>query len=80
MSFFEQILKSEVYANTDIVKKCKKYPEFHEELYQNEVEYAHDLNMALYSTLEEIEQLGVFQVTKKGLLSLSFYAYLMPTE
>lgn len=29
MSLFDQTLKHPLYAGTDIVKKCKKYEEFH---------------------------------------------------
>ena len=54
MSFFDQILKHPAYAKTDIVTKCKKYEEFHEELEQIDIQYAHDLNMAIYSGLEDV--------------------------
>jgi hypothetical protein len=42
------------------------------------MEYAHDLNMALYAGLEDIEEMGVFQIHNKTSLFISFYAYLMP--
>jgi len=32
MNFSEQIFGMEVYSSCDIVKKCKKYPEFKREL------------------------------------------------
>jgi hypothetical protein len=60
------------------VTKCKKYEEFYEELEQYDVQYAHDLNMAIYSGLEDVENLGVFEVSVKPVLTISFYAYLMP--
>ena len=43
-----------------------------------EVQYSHDLNMAIYASLDDVENLGVFQITPKPVLTLSFYAYLMP--
>jgi hypothetical protein len=43
-----------------------------------EVAYAHDLNMAIYASLEDIEQMGVFEVSNRGGLTISFFAYLMP--
>lgn len=78
MNFFEQTLSMEAYSHTDIVKKCKKYEEFREELEQIDIQYAHDLNMAIYASLDDVENLGVFQVTHKPMLTISFYAYLMP--
>jgi hypothetical protein len=35
--------------------------------------------MAIYSNLEEIEDLGVFQIQEGPTLVFSFFAYLMPT-
>lgn len=55
MNFSSQILNLECYSSTDIVKKCKKYPEFMRELEEIEVEYSHDLNMAIYASLEDLE-------------------------
>lgn len=78
MNFSSQILSLECYSSTDIVKKCKKYPEFMRELEEIEVEYSHDLNMAIYASLEDLEALGVFQLQTHGGLFISFYAYLMP--
>jgi hypothetical protein len=34
--------------------------------------------MAIYASLEDIEQMEVFQVSNRGSLTISFYAYLMP--
>lgn len=34
--------------------------------------------MAIYSGLEDVENLGVFDVTTKPVLTISIYAYLMP--
>ena len=45
-----------------------------------EVEYAHDLNMAIYASLDEIESMGVFQIHSQNTLFINFYAYLMPPE
>lgn len=43
-----------------------------------EVEYSHDLNMAIYASLEDVEALGVFQLHTQGTIVFSFFAYLMP--
>ena len=43
-----------------------------------QVQYSHDLNMAIYATLDDVDNMGVFQVTNKPMLTISFYAYLMP--
>lgn len=43
-----------------------------------EVEYAHDLNMAIYASLDEMESMGVFQIHQQHGMFVSFYAYLMP--
>lgn len=79
MTFTDQIIKMETYASEDIVKKFKKYPEFMQELYDIEVSYSHDLNMAIYSNLVDIEDMGVFQLQKEPTLVFSIFAYLMPT-
>jgi len=42
------------------------------------VQYSHDLNMAIYSGLEDVLGMGVFYVTEKPVLTISIYAYLMP--
>lgn len=34
--------------------------------------------MAIYATLDDVDNMGVFQVTTKPMLTISFYAYLMP--
>jgi|JI9StandDraft_2_1071091.scaffolds.fasta_scaffold154754_2 hypothetical protein len=34
--------------------------------------------MAIYASLEDVESMGVFHVTHKPMLTISFYAYLMP--
>ena len=34
--------------------------------------------MAIYSSLEDVESMGVFQVVTKPTLTISFFAYLMP--
>jgi hypothetical protein len=80
MNFFDQILYSKAYSETDIVKKCKKYPEWHKELEQIEVAYLHDLNMALYASLEEIETYKTFELLHKDMLYVNFYAYRMDCE
>jgi hypothetical protein len=47
-------------------------------LEEMEVEYSHDLNMAIYASLEDVESLGVFQLHTHGAIYFVFYAYLMP--
>lgn len=34
--------------------------------------------MAIYASLDDVEDLCVFQVTQKPILTISFFAYLMP--
>lgn len=62
-----------------MVRKCKKHAEFEQELEQMEEAYSHDLNMAIYASLDDVEGLGVFQLhSGGGSLIVSFFAYLMP--
>jgi hypothetical protein len=43
------------------------------------VAYSHDLNMAIYASLEDVEGLGVIQMHNQGgVLFVSLFAYLMP--
>lgn len=42
--------------------------------------YSHDLNMAIYASLDDIEEMEVFQVSNKGTLIVSFFAYKMPAS
>jgi hypothetical protein len=34
--------------------------------------------MAIYASLDDVESMGVFQISHKPILTISFYAYLMP--
>lgn len=34
--------------------------------------------MAIYASLDDVESMGVFQIAHKPILTISFYAYLMP--
>ena len=34
--------------------------------------------MAIYASLEDVEEMGVFHITHKPVLTISFFAYLMP--
>jgi hypothetical protein len=54
MNFTDIVMKHEAYSSTDIIKKCKKYPEFYQELLGIEMAYFNDLNMSLYADLEDI--------------------------
>lgn len=78
MSFSELVIKSGVYAETDIVKKSKKYAEFKKDLDEMELGYENDLNMALYAELAWEEGCGVFEVSYKDKLYVHFYAFKMP--
>lgn len=78
MNFTEMVMKHEAYASTDIVKKCKKYPEFYQECLQVENAYFNDLNMSIYADLQDIEYMEAFHIEKKDNIYMHFYGYLMP--
>jgi hypothetical protein len=78
MNFTEQVMKHEAYSGTDIVKKCKKYAEFYQELVALESDYFNDLNMSIYADLQDVEFMEVFHLEQRDNLYVNFYAYLMP--